>query len=356
MNILTYAKNLTDDFAQTPFNRVDALILSWLSYYCFPDYLNEGEGVALCDIPSRGALPDGEMYAEAFNQKTSKRLFVYLTESPRFRGVALSDYRAERDEETEKQFACICAEISPNEYFLAFRGTDPSFIGWKEDFNLACKYPVPSQRAALGYLREEMRKRPDGKFHLGGHSKGGNLAVYAAINADESLQKRLVSVYNFDGPGFMTDIYSERGYAGVSDKIIKVVPNSSLIGMLFETHDCFSIVKSRNLSVLQHDPFSWLLKDNDFIYLTRRTKLSIKLEKAVNDWISEIPLDERERVVGMISDGFDTLDTNDVNEFLKTFYKQIPALYREYKQLKSEDKDFFAEKLSRLKELLLKKA
>lgn len=355
MNILTYAKNATQNFSRSPFNRVDALIVCWLAYYCYPDYLKEETSVTLKEIENRGLLPDEQMYQRAFNPKTSKKLFGYLVKRERFQDMELFDFREEHDEEKEKQFASVCVKIAPNKYFLAFRGTDPSFLGWKEDFNLSCRYPVPSQEAAVEYVQREMYKFPAGQFYIGGHSKGGNLAMYAAINVDERLQQRIITVFNFDGPGFLNDIYSERGYEILSDRIVKIVPKSSFVGMLMETRNDYSVIKSGSVSVLQHDPFFWTVKKNDFQYLNCRTKLSVKLEKAFNKWLSELSMEERERTIDLIFNALNTLDTNDFLVFFKTFYRQIPALWKEYKRFNAEDKDFFDAKWKRLKQLLLQR-
>lgn len=351
MNILNYAENKRDSFEKSPFNRIDAIILCWLSYYTYPDYLKGKKSVALKDFEKYGLLPDKQMYAEAFSPRKSKKLFRLLSCNPRFENVKFCDYRDERDEAQEKQFAAICIRFTKGKYFVAFRGTDPSFTGWKEDFNLAFCYPVPAQSTAVEYLKGEMLKYPDGQFYSGGHSKGGNIAVYAAVNADKELQKRIVTVFNFDGPGFINDVYVEDGYENIADRIIKIVPQSSFVGMLLETRDCYSIIKSRNLSVLQHDPFSWEVKNDDYCYLKDRSKFSKRLERAINNWITETPVEDRERMVEMIYGALTTLGLKDFNEFIKSLYRQIPVLYKRYKNLQSDDKLFLDEKITRLKQL-----
>lgn len=351
MNILSYAENKRESFEKSPFNRVDAIILSWLSYYSYPEYLKGKKSVSLKNFEKYGLLPDKEMYAKAFAPRKSKKLFKLLTDNPRFQNIKFCDYRDESDDTEEKQFAAICIKISKNKYFLSFRGTDPSFTGWKEDFNLACCYPIPSQQAAAEYLKEEMQKFPEGEFYSGGHSKGGNVATYAAVNAGKELQKRIKNVFNFDGPGFINDVYSEEGYENIADKIIKIVPQSSFVGMLFETGESYSIIKSRNFYLLQHDPFSWELKGDDFCYLKDRSKFSVKLEKTVNNWFTEIPIEERERLVNLAYSALTAWGMKDINEFNKNLYKLIPAIYKKYKDLESGDKDFFDEKMTRLKQI-----
>lgn len=354
-NILTYIKNKTDTFETSPFNCVDALILSWLSYFCYPDCIKEGKSVALKDVKDCGLLPDKEMYYATFNPRTSKRFFNLLSISPRFMNIEFSDFIIESDDVEEKQFAAVCIKIYENKYFISFRGTDQSFTGWKEDFNLAYSCPVPSQRSAEQYLRAEMHKYPDGEFYPGGHSKGGNIAVYAAINAGEEMQSRIKNVYNFDGPGFLNDVYNQPEFKNIDTKILKYIPEASLIGMIFETRNTYRIVRSKSVSVMQHDPFTWEISGDDFHYLKCRTKGSVRLERALNDWVVELTPEERERMIKIVYDALNTLDTRDFNVVFKTFYRQIPALYREYKRLEQGDKTFFDGKIKRLKELLAEK-
>lgn len=354
-DILTYIKNNNADFNEAPFNRVDALILSWLSYFTYPDYLKSGEAVALKDLKARGLLSDAEMYLEAFRPKTSKKFFELLTISGRFRNLELSDYRAEKDETEEKQFAAVCMKLQNDVYYLSFRGTDPSFIGWKEDFNLVCFSPLPSQREAAAFAEAELLKHPEGKFYLGGHSKGGTAAIYAAMQFSRSMQDRILTIFNFDGPGFLQNIYAEERYCAIAAKVVKLVPNASFVGMILETGNSYSVVKSGNVSFLQHDLFSWRIKGSDFYYQKDRTKRSVRLARALNDWIAELSLAERERFIALVYAALNTLDTRDFMVFFKTFYRQIPALYREYKKLSEEDKAFFDATMKKFKRHLKRK-
>lgn len=353
-NIVTYVKENNEDFSVKPFNRADALILSWASYFCYPEIFSGDEGMTVGEL-NEVRLPDSEMFTESFVPQKSKKLFIAMTQSDRFRNLRLFSYRAEKDDFPEKQFAAIGVQVAPNEYFLSFRGTDPSFSGWREDFNMSCRFPVPFQQAAFEYTREVMKRHPSGKFYLGGHSKGGNAAVYAAMKADGELRERILTVFNFDGPGFLFKDDTEAGYENIRPKIVKIIPQSSFVGMLFETGDVFSIVKSRGVGVLQHDPFTWEMKDDDFCAADNRTKSSVKIESAINRWILEIPLAERERFISITYDSFNSLGIKDFNVFFKTFYKQFPALYAAYKRLPEDDKLFLRGKVKLLLKLFKEK-
>lgn len=250
MNLVSYVKRNSKTFKEAPFNDVDALVLSWLSYFTFPDYLKGEKVCALSEFLSLPLLSDKLTYAKTFNPRTSKKLFKLLMKSPRFSGVEIFDFSEETDEEEEKQFASFSANIDDKTCFVGFRGTDFSFVGLKEDLNLAYDYPVPAQTSALSYLEKQMTKSPDKNFIVGGHSKGGNLAFYSAMELPAVLQERVIKAYNFDGPGFIKDVYGEDCYKRVEDRLFKIIPDSSFIGMLLETKENFEIIKSRTISFL----------------------------------------------------------------------------------------------------------
>lgn len=353
MNFLTYVRNYNLTFKESPFNRVDALVLCWLAYFNFPQIDYSKNGVALGELPKVGLLPDRKMYAAAYWFGKSKKLFKFLISSRRFKNVALCNFTEDRDEIEEKQFAAVCLKLEEGKYFVAFRGTDPSFLGWKESLNLAWRFPLSSQEQALNYLEENMKEHC-GAFCVGGHSKGGNFAVYAAINAQKQFQDRIVSVFNFDGPEFIEDIYSGKRYENIADKIYKIVPNSSFVGMLFDRRRKFEIIRSKNLSLLQHDPFSWAVEDNHFILAERRTHFSVRLERALNNCLSDMSVCDRKRLIELIYGALKTLKTDDFNVFFRTIYIQVPKLYIRYRRLKKDDRRFFNQTLKSLKCRLIK--
>lgn len=354
-NLLGYVKEERRTFAQAPFTETDALALGWLAYFNYADPLRKGRGVPLSALGEGELLPAREMYADAYNPKTSRKLFAALRENPRFSRAVLSRFSAERDETREIQFGALCIEYAPNEFFLAFRGTDPSFLGWKEDFNIARFFPIPSQTAAANYAREAMCAHPFGVFCFGGHSKGGTNAVYAASRLAPALRERLRAVYNFDGPGFFQDIAAEEGYRAVENRIIKLVPRASFVGMILESGENFAIVRSRTVSVLQHDPFSWRVREGKFCRAEKRTRASVRLSDAFNGWIFALTPEERERFIGLVFGALDTLDTHDFTVFFKTLYRQVPALFKRYLRLPAADRRFFREALGRFFRLWLRR-
>lgn len=343
-NFLYYAKHFTKSFQEVPFNDVDALILSWVSYFTFPETLNEGDPIPIKDLPDRGMLPFQQMYAQAFLPKKSQKLFRYLTENPRFRNIKLFNKIDVFEEKEEESFAAVCIETAPDEIFVSFRGSDTTFLCWKENFKLAYLEEIPSQRDASAYFRDLTAKRPNAHFRLGGHSRGGTLAVYAAVQGatDSQALDRIDGVYCFDGPGICYKLYEGDSYLAIRNRIQKFTPQASFVGKLLDRErDIHRLIRSTGFSVLQHNPFYWKVKETELLPAKKYTRTSQKLDVAVHQWIEGLSDDEKKKFIDIIFDALDTLDTHSFTVFFQTVLLQVPPLYRQYKSLGTEDKELF---------------
>lgn len=347
-NILAYAQNNFDTFEERPLSAIDSLILSTVSYIHFPDILPEIEdwtGMRLQE------LFRAEHFEEMFHgfplARETKQLFFVLAASPRFRDIRVKGYTEQYDTVTEKQFSAVTFQILPRLSYIAFRGTDSTFIGWKEDFNMAFQSPVPSQTEAVRYIEKAAFRCP-GMLYAGGHSKGGNLAVYAAAMCRENVQSRILHVYSHDGPGFLAETMQSPEFRRIFPRIEKTLPQSSIVGMLLEHQENFRIVKSNRVGLWQHNPFTWLIDDNDFVYIDTLTKDARFTDLTLSEWLHEISEEDRERFVDSLysilnANGMTTLD-----DFRADWLTAIPASLHAASQLDPETKRFL---LHTLKEL-----
>ena len=239
-NILDYLDWRGDlTLAQDPFNEVDNLILAELSFVDFGGIVpGPGEGRA---VPLWKA-------AEAYFAKTEGRpidmgvlvpnqipeLLRRTAASPRFRDMKLNGFVDHLDTVKAEQFAALAAECGDGTVYLSFRGTDDTLAGWKEDFYLSCMREVPAQKMAVAYTEAMAHQYPRIKLRLGGHSKGGNLAVWAGVFCPTAVQRRIAAVWSNDGPGFHEDILSQPRHIRLAERIHTIVPKSSVVGMLLE--------------------------------------------------------------------------------------------------------------------------
>ena len=286
-------------FAERPFNEVDNLLLAELSYLDFG-------GIVPADFAAAVPLSDA---VAAFTKRTPHAdmgvlvpdkipgLAQKMAASARFRDVLLSGYVCKLDEQTETQFAALCAALPDGTVYAAFRGTDDTIVGWKEDFNMGFLPIVPAQREAADYLRAAAAAFPSQKLRAGGHSKGGNLAVYAAVWCGESVQDQLLAVYNNDGPGFHTSLLDRPEHQRIANRIQTILPESSVVGMLLEHEESYQVVRSNQVGLMQHDGFSWQVLGTQFVHLSGLTEGGRIVDSALRDFVRGLDQEQRIRFV-----------------------------------------------------------
>ncbi len=288
-------------FPVIPPNPVDALIFSALSYIDF-------SGIVASDVSDPIPLADAAAAFEAdpkadekVRVRNDRKLLAAAARTERFRSCRLLQYRDIFIPEEQIQFAAVTFLLSDGSAFVAFRGTDTSVIGWKEDFNMSFQDSVPAQRQAVAYVEEFAAAVPV-VLHLGGHSKGGNLAVYAAAKAENSVQDRILQVFNNDGPGFREAMLQDPGYLRMVPKIRTYIPASSIIGMLLEHEEPYTVIKSNLPSVLQHEPYSWEILGGDFVHIEEISESNQLLNRTIKNWIADMDTQARSDFVETMFD------------------------------------------------------
>ncbi len=292
--IIDYLREYGDcPFTDMPLNDVDSLVLCQLSYLKFdglvPDLREGGTMVTLEEVAGHRDV-DG-LFSDVRYEKENRALFEGMMSGRRFRTLRLGSYINVIEREWETQFSAVTLRLEDGLHYIAFRGTDETIVGWKEDFNMAFLSPVPGQAYSVKYLNE-VASRFEGPFCVGGHSKGGNLAVYSAMNCDPPVQGRIRKAYSMDGPGFRPEVLEESHYDRVADRVVKILPHSSLVGMLFERDIRYEVVESKNFGLAQHDPYSWLVEGRHFIKVQDIYEGRKRMDDTLNEWI--LSLDEKQ--------------------------------------------------------------
>lgn len=281
--------------SQVPLGPVDALILSNLAYVHFQDLIpaRPGLGVPLAQAAQAFLDLPQEETEDRVRCDNDRKLLRALLDAPRFSGLTLTFHQDIFSSQRETQFAALAIRLEQGQTFLAFRGTDSTLVGWKEDFNMSFLDTVPAQQAALDYLTAWTAHSP-GPVILGGHSKGGNMAVYAAALAAPAVRDWVKAVYNNDGPGFTKKVLSAPGYLELIPRIRSFVPQSSVVGMLLEHEEPYTVVKSRQLGIFQHDPYSWEVQRGGFVVVDQVTQGSRKLDQTLKNWLDALTPQDRE--------------------------------------------------------------
>ena len=330
---------------QSPFNEVDNLILAELSFVDFKDIVpapGEGESVVLRDAAARffARFPEGEKIDMGVLVPAAiPDMLRKMAGSRRFGTMKLNCFVDHLDVGKGEQFAALTVETGDRALYLSFRGTDDTLAGWKEDFELACMPEVPAQKKALAYVTDTARQFPRKKLRLGGHSKGGNLAVYAGVFCPESVQRRIETVWSNDGPGFHTDLMELPEHRRIAERICSIVPKSSVVGMLLEHEEDYTVVDSNQLGFLQHDGFSWQVMGDHFVTLRQMTRQAHLSDQELRKWVHGLTVEQRETFVGALFDVLSASGAVTLTDLKADSFKAVGAMVKAMKNLDKETRD-----------------
>lgn len=374
-NIIDYIKWRGDLKMQIdPFNDVDGLILSELVYVEFKQLvpgLSENKSRRLEDVAK-----DFEKYndvdklmSEFSFTKDAITLLNVLGHSKRYKDILLSDYINELDYQEIKQFAAITFQLPDSSIYIAFRGTDDTILGWKEDFMMTYTMPIPSQNRAKEYFEQIASKKYNKSLiyliqnrnyktsifssfkqyliqcfqgvqvRLGGHSKGGNLAVYAACNTNEKTKKRIIEIYNNDGPGFDLEILDLPEYQKIARKIKKIVPEGCVFGIMLDYLEEMIVVKSDGKGLMQHSGFTWQVTSTNFIESDNINSDSQVMDTAFKAWLNKVDKETRKNAVNSIFNIIDAAEIKTINDFSEKTFKRLVTALKELKNMDSDSRN-----------------
>ena len=332
-NIFDYMDWRDLSLKQVEFNEIDNLILARLSYFPFDGYLEEGEEITIKEAYQRYQTmgTTGRIL-----QQEDIDLFPILANSIRFGNMKLVGYKNKIDPIQEKQFSAITILMEDNTMYIAYRGTDNTIVGWKEDFNMSFSDLIPAQIDAVQYL-ENMAKQYGKKIRVGGHSKGGNLAVYASTFCKPQIQKRIMKVYNNDGPGFCDKVIQSEAYQKIINKVHTYIPQTSIIGRLLNHKEDTTILKSTQTGIMQHDLYSWQVLGGEFIK-AELTNSSEFVDKTITNWLKEVSAEQREKFIDALFEILNTTQVETLSEIRNNLFTNARTMVKTYQNLEPETK------------------
>ncbi|MGB4984468.1 MAG: Mbeg1-like protein [Erysipelotrichaceae bacterium] len=342
MNIIDYVANEQRTFSEYPINQIDGLVLTKLSYFRLDNIKSDITKKLKYTIKE---LFKKEFFDDMYDKVTggiddNYNFLCQLCASRRYRDLEIIDHVDELDLDIEKQFSATTLAINKDLLFIAYRGTDSSLVGWKEDFNMSFELGVPAQIRSVTYL-DKISHRHKGKLILGGHSKGGNLSVYAASMALESVKKQIDRIYSFDGPGFLPEFTCTKGYKQIFPKVEKYVPQASIVGLLMDA-GAYKIIDAKSFSILQHEPYNWIIENGDYKYVESFSFSSIQFRETLNRWLTDVSCEKRQIIV----DNIYNILSSAINGQDKISLKTIQDFSTNYNQLDSKDKSIMKECIS----------
>ncbi len=294
-------------FSASSMCEVDALIFAELSYINFDGIVSNkrrGQGMSLKNAARRyfDANRGKDISLGKLVPNSIVTLLRVVANTKRFADVRVFGYCNVLDQAEGEQFSAVTFGIDEATICVTFRGTDDSILGWKEDFCMSFMGEIPAQTRSAKYLQSLSESRTeDGetkeKIIVCGHSKGGNLALWAAMHAPKSVRDRIEAVYSFDGPGFLHDVRSSEGYRDLEKRIHAIVPERSVVGMFFYNGARYRTVKSSARGLYQHDAMSWLTEPRGFVSAVDVAPKYKKVNRQLSAWLARMNDAERAAVV-----------------------------------------------------------
>lgn len=352
--ILDYLKEYGDySLEEKPFNDVDSLVLCQFVYLKFDGMVpGPGEEPGAVSVQELAVHKDYDhLYADERYRKDNTALFQKVYKSRRFGNMRLWNYVNQVAQDQETQFSAVVFGLSDATTYVAYRGTDESIVGWKEDLNLAFSEPVPGQRMSVSYLEQAAQMIP-GDFYVGGHSKGGNLAVYASMNCSAGVRERIGRIYDHDGPGFRPEVRQNSAYEEIADRIHKTVPRSSCVGMLLYTEENYKVVESKTIGLAQHNPYTWLIRGDSFKVVEEIRAGRKFMDQALNEWILSLDQEQMHTFVDTLYHVVQASETDNLIDFTANGLKSIHKIGTALKEVDRDTADVIVQIMRALFDVL----
>ena len=354
-DIIDYALlNAHKDFDTLPYSPIDSLVfaqLAYLSYdYIVPDIKNRSKGLFFSDIA------ENEHYEAIFplerTSERNKKLLNAVAYSNRYGKVRVNFYEDIFDIEKDTQFCAITFILPNGDAIIAFRGTDSTITGWKENFNMLFTSPVAAQSHSVLYV-DAIAKKIKGNIILTGHSKGGNLAIYSGTMCSPKTKSKISAIHSFDSPGFTKEFIESFEHIETEKKIEKFIPEESLIGLLLNNRENYRIIKSEGSGIMQHDPFLWQIDivNNDFIDGEKLYMSSQFFDTTFNEWVYGSTPEQREQFVEALFKIIDTANTENAlsfSEWSENLKENSSLIYENLKGLDPETRNLVLKGLGNL--------
>ena len=344
--LYTYALWRKDiSIKEIPYNDVDYLILTLLSY------------LRLSTIQDKIVLPLSLSTIFSYYKKTdheydeSYELFQMISSSKRYSHIQIIDFLDEKDEITSKQFFALTYLLENKTLFIAFRGTDDSWVGWKENLSLLYESQIPSHQSSLNYIESTINKANKFSFKnktlsvlythffykpmiISGHSKGGHLALYSSMHIKKDIQKHIIRVINYDGPGLLLSMLEKIDYHSLLPKIISYVPQFSFFGLLFYHEENYKVIHSNAIGLNQHDPMSWCVDPGGFIEDALKQE-SIAFFIKMNTFLNKMSIEEKRIMFASLFELFSLLNIYSFNDLYHLQFKHLLLGIKEISSMNS---------------------
>lgn len=325
-NLIDYLEKVKElTFDQEPLNILDKVCINEIGYLTYEKWLTPSDLQKTINLHDYAEGKDLNPDYSFMVTKKRVELAEAMVRSRRFAGLNLSDYRSVLDKEVEKQFAAMIFSLPELDYQqIVFRGTDDSVIGWKEDFQLTYSREIPAHRSAIAFLSEHLPNL-SGHITVSGHSKGGNLALYSAVQSSTALREQIAELLLLDSPGLMKPLLENPAYQELKAKMTVIRPQDSVVGVMLYWEQAAQLVASEGIGIAQHNALLWQVdpENRDFIYVDQPTEMSQRLEGTFQELIEALPNQQLKQVCDLF---FDTILDSGIESLDDLGIKTLPKL------------------------------
>ncbi len=329
-------ENSLKTFEEKPYNELDSLILGILSYLDLggivpKDHEKITMEKALEKFYKRYSS-DESFKLHGTGLRAAYSIMCTLRNSTRYKDLLLYNYDYQSHDDL--QFSALCIDIDDKTTYISFEGTDDLVSGWREDCEAAYMFPTNSQKLAIDYVNNHIQIFSKRNYILGGHSKGGNLALVAGMYANVIVKFRIKKIYSFDGPGLRSMELNSIHYKTIKRRFEHIIPDYSIVGLFMRNDGNYRVVKSSKKGLLAHDANNWCI-DDDHLVKSKLSNSSKKLDRLLKKWLDQYSLEERAYFVDEV---FDIFDRVGIKDFVEVKANMVPKMLKILKERKNMDK------------------
>lgn len=344
-NLITYVQQYgAQTFEDKSLTDIDVLVLTEIAYLPFDEIVPKS-----CDVTEAISL---EQLGKEFDQIKEKQqelnpfmitserieLLEVVSKSQRYKEIKVFGFLNDIDDDLTKQFAAVCYQWEEDKRWIIFRGTDETLIGWKEDFMMTYSDLIPAQTDAIEYLKKQAETF-SGTLNVSGHSKGGNLSLYASAMQDEAIQNRIEQIYCWDSPGVHRSILGTEGYQRVVSKAKRYIPQDSIVGMMLESQVPYQIITSQGVGISQHSALMWNIEDDQFEQLTEITKNSQLTDQTFKQWTEVVSDEELKLFFDTFFELFFEMGVETVNDVYQNFMMYMQQFFEKAYKMDTEKRE-----------------
>ena len=332
-----------NSFVEVPFNRLDKMVLSLISYINFSEIITNKDKYKINDLKKLffDKYPDKKLKNYITGTKSAIKFFRNIDNYSRFSNLYIYNYKYKCT--NEEQFSAFFCDIDKINTLIVFEGTDDLVSGWLEDCELSYMFPIPAQRDAIKYVNKNINLFSKRKYSLCGHSKGGNLALISGMYSNILIKNKIISITSFDGPGFINESFLDyRKYNNIKPIYDHIIPEYSIIGLLLYHDDDYKVIKCSKKGLEGHDLINWNVGNCDFIY-TELSDTSIKFSKSMKTWLESVTLEERKLFVESLFSIFEVSNITDLSQIKEDILPNMFHLIMGIKNIDSKSKKMLKE-------------